>query len=277
MIRVLFVVAVLALVALPPVAQAQSRAETLADIRQELTMLNGQIRSLKKELNTTGFGGNVASGGGTVLERVDAMEAELRRLTAQVEELTFRVERIVADGTNRIGDLEFRLVELEGGDPSKLGTTSTLGGGEALSANVAVAPTGGNSGAGELAVSEEADYRAAMEAFDTGDFEVAADGFARFIETYPGGPLTARAHFFRGEALGRLGGWNKAARAYLNAFSGDPGGPMAAQALLKLGQSLDRIGQRDEACLTLNEVPSRFPGTGEAVDAQAEMVRLSCS
>ena len=56
------------------------------------------------------------------------MESELQRLTSKTEELENRVNRIVADGTRRIGDLEFRLVELEGGDVGALGQTSTLGG-----------------------------------------------------------------------------------------------------------------------------------------------------
>ena len=37
--------------------------------------------------------------------RVDAIESELRQLTGAVEELQFRVETIVEDGTRRIGDL----------------------------------------------------------------------------------------------------------------------------------------------------------------------------
>lgn len=276
--RIAILLAAVFLALAPGGAQAQSRQQSLADIRQELVVLNAQIQSLKRELNTTGFGGTTGAGTeGTVLERVDSLEAELRRLTAQVEELMFRVERIVADGTNRIGDLEFRLVELEGGDVSQLGETSTLGGGDPGSTTVAIAPVTTDPGTEEMAVGEEADFQAAKEAFEAGDFEVAAEGFASFIETYPGGPLTAQAHFYRGESLSSMGVWNKAARAYLNAFSGEPGGPVAARSLLRLGVALDRIGQREEACLTLNEVPVRFPGSGEAVDAQAEMARLACS
>lgn len=258
---------------------AQDRAATLADIRQQLTIVNAEIQALKRELNTTGFAGNRAQVSGDIIDRVQAMEEELKRLTARVEELTFRVDRVVADGTRRIADLEFRLVELEGGDVSQLKYGSTLGGGE-LPDGPAVVPgagTGDEAGGPDLAVAEADDFNAAKSAFDAGDYEVAAEGFAQFVETYPAGALTAQAHFWRGEALARLGRWTKAARAYLNAFSGEPEGPVAAQALLKLGIALDRIGQRDEACLTLGEVPVRFPGTPEAADAEAEMARLTCS
>ena len=112
----------------PVTAQAQD-AQTLADVRQELTVLNVEVQKLRRELSTTG-GASVAVTGGSVLERVNAMESELQRLTSKTEELENRINRVVTDGTNRIGDLEFRLVELEGGDVGSLGQTSTLGGGE---------------------------------------------------------------------------------------------------------------------------------------------------
>ena len=103
----------------PVVAQAQD-AQTLADVRQELTVLNVEVQKLRRELSTTGgAGAPVASG--SVLDRVNAMESELQRLTSKTEELENKVNRVVTDGTNRIGDLEFRLVELEGGDVGSTG------------------------------------------------------------------------------------------------------------------------------------------------------------
>lgn len=106
---------------------AQERAQTLADIRQDLNILYVEIQRLKGELSTT-QGPSVSVAAGSVLERVQNIETELQRLTALSEELQFRVERVVQDGTNRVGDLEFRLVELEGGDISTLGETTSLGG-----------------------------------------------------------------------------------------------------------------------------------------------------
>jgi hypothetical protein len=48
-----------------------------------------------------------------MLQRMDALEAEIRRLASLTEELQIRVDSVVRDGTNRVGDLEFRLCELE--------------------------------------------------------------------------------------------------------------------------------------------------------------------
>ena len=80
---------------------------TLADIRQELSVLFVEVQKLKRELSTTG--GVSTNIGGDTLQRVDLIEAELQRLTAKTENLEFRIGRVVSDGTNRIGDLEFRL------------------------------------------------------------------------------------------------------------------------------------------------------------------------
>ena len=109
-----FVFALCCFAAVP--VMAQDREQTLADIRQDLTVLFVEVQNLRRELSTTS-GPSVNLSGTNIPGRVDQLEAELARLTAQTEELQNRVDRIVTDGTNRIGDLEFRLVELEGGDP----------------------------------------------------------------------------------------------------------------------------------------------------------------
>ena len=67
-----------------------------------------------------------------------------------------------------------------------------------------------------------------------------------------------------------------AARAYLDAFSGDANGPRAPMALFKLGASLGKIGQAQDACLTLAEVNVRFPGNPAVGLAQSEMQLLGC-
>ena len=256
-------------------AGAQERAETLADIRQELSFLYVEIQRLNRELSTTGRP-QTALGGETVLQRLDALEGEFRRINSKIERLEFRIERIVRDGTNRIGDLEFRLVELEGGDVSQLGETTTLGGAvETAPAAIPAAPPP-EDGTGELAVSEQLDFDAARAAFEAGDFARAADLFAAFVDSYPGGPLTAEASYWRGESLAALDSWSDAARSFLQSFSAAPDGALAPKSLLRLGVSLDRIGQREEACLTLNEVPARYPDSAAAAAAGQEMTSLGC-
>ena len=277
--RLLLPLALVAALALPAAAPAQDRAATLADIRAELSVLAGDIQALRAELLTGGTAALQGAGGGTALARLAGMEAALARLTGQTEALGNRIDRIVADGTNRIGDLEFRLCELEEGcDIANLPITARLGGdpGTTASAGPGALPPADPGSAPELAMSEQADYDAAVAAYEAGAYQEAADRFARFTETYTGGPLTADAEFLQGEALAALGQTAAAARSYLDAFSGAPGGPRAPDSLLRLGQSLGELGQMQEACVTLMEVGIRFPGSATAAEAEGSMRALGC-
>lgn len=105
--------AALALLLMSGSAIAQDRAQSLADIKAELAALNAEFTGLKQELITTGAIQNGAAGG-NALQRLDSIEAALTRLTAQTEQVELKVNRVVTDGTNRLGDLEFRVTELEG-------------------------------------------------------------------------------------------------------------------------------------------------------------------
>lgn len=271
-----YLVAILALVFWLPSLPAQAQDDqTLADIRQELSVLYVEIQKLKRELSTTGAP-QTATGGDSVLDRVNAIEAELTRLTQQTEQLDFRLQEVVRDGTNRIGDLEFRLVELEGGDVSQLGETTTLGGGVAPQPAPAPAPQQ----AGDqlsLAVGEKDDYDTAVRALEAGDFAAAADRLANFDAAYPGSPLAAQAHLTRGHALTGMEDTREAARAYLAAFSANPTGPVAPEALLQLGVSLDKLGQTQQACVTLGEIETRFPASAAVSAAGQKMSAMGCS
>ncbi len=254
---------------------AQSRAETLADIRQEMTVLYVEVQKLKRELSTTGGAGGLQTSG-SVLDRVASIESALQHLTAKAEGLELRIDRIVADGTNRLGDLEFRLVELEGGDVSTLGETSTLGGGALPQAGAGMIRDPVQSDAPEMAVGEKADFDAAVAALEAGEHAEAAALFATFRENYPGGPLSDQAGLKRGEALEGVSDLSGAARVYLDTFSAAPKGALAPEALFRLGRALGRLGQTEEACLTLAEVELRFPGTPAVADAKGAMQNLGC-
>lgn len=269
------VLAVAIVLAVMPLRGWAQDDQTLADIRQELSVLYVEVQRLKRELSTTGAPGGVAAGN-SVLERVDAIERELTRLTDRTEQLDLRINRVVQDGTNRIGDLEFRLVELEGGDVSQLGETTTLGG---PAENTGGAALGGQTSQPEtqLAIGEQADFDAAQKALAGGEYRAAADQFSAFTSTYPGSPLASQADLERGRALDGLGDTREAARAYLASFSADANGPVAPDALSALGAALGRLGQIQQACVTLGEVEVRFPQSPAVDGARKEMAALGCT
>ncbi|MGX0977094.1 tol-pal system protein YbgF [Roseovarius sp. MBR-51] len=263
-------------------AVAQSD-QTLADIRQELSVLYVTLQHLKRELSTTGGAGQLG-GGGSLVDRVNAIESEVQRLTSKTEELEFRIDRVVSDGTNRVGDLEFRLCELEPGcDIATLEPGSTLGGVDPVTAGGGTAalpspstPTATDN-APQLAIGEKDDFERAEAALQAGNHGEAAAGFATFLSTYPGSPLSGRAGLLRGEALEASGQQSEAARAYLDSFSAAPDGAEAPESLFRLGRALGRLGQTQEACVTLAQVAARYPTAAAVASAQTEMSRLGCS
>jgi len=276
--------------ALAPAAAGAQQAETLADIRQELAVLFVELQKLKRELSTTGSAAQPA-GGGPLLDRVNAIEAQVQTLTAKTEELEFRIDRVVRDGTNRVGDLEFRLCELEpdcdiaGLEPGDTlgGVAPQTGGGAAVPAPGTDADTNTNTGTGtgtdatpQLAVSEREDFDRARAAMEAGDNAEAAERFATFLADYPGSPLSGQAGLMRGRALEADGQQSAAARAFLDTFSAAPEGAEAPQALFLLGRALGRLGQADEACVTLGQVAPRYPEAEAVAEAEAEMARLGC-
>jgi len=269
----------LVLCLLPVLGHAQDKAETLADIRNELGQLAAEFNALKAELVSSGAASSGAAGG-DALQRMDTIEAELARLTARTEEVELKLNRVVSDGTNRIGDIEYRLCEAtEGCDPTTLGATPTLGGdtgGAVAPVADAGAGTAPATGGTELAVAEQEDFDRAKEVLGQGDFPGAAALFATYAQSYPGGPLVPEAHYLRGEALSKTGDTGNAARAYLDAFSAAPEGPLAGDALLKLGEGLGALGQVPEACVTLGEVGTRFPGSMAATQATVAMQGFGC-
>jgi len=271
---------------LAPASAPAQEAETLADIRQELTVLFVELQKLKRELSTTS--GVAQPSGGPLLDRVNAIESQVQDLTAKTEELEFRIDRVVRDGTNRIGDLEFRLCELEPEcDIADLETGTTLGGvmpetGTEPSPPEPDTDTGTETGTGtdldspQLAVSEREDFAQAADAHDAGEHARAAELFAAFLEAYPGSPLGDRARLLRAKALEADGQQSAAARAFLDAFSAAPDGPEAAEALTRLGRALGRLDQIDEACVMLAQVGARYPDSPQVAEADAAMARLGC-
>ncbi len=273
--RVYFIILAMIAGFIPAILQAQSRAETLADIRQEMSVLYVEIQKLKRELSTTGASGGLQVDGST-LDRVGAIEQELKRLTANTEELEFRIDRVVSDGTNRLGDLEFRLCELtKDCDISKIPQNTTLGGGDVPVSGGTGLPTPDDN-LPQMAEAEEADFKAAEAALEAGNYDSAADQFAQFRSNYPGSPLSDRAGLKRGRALEEAGNLRDAGRAYLNVFSENNTGPLAAEALSRLGIVLGKLGKVEDACVTLGEVGVRFPLSDAVLEANSAMRNLGC-
>ena len=98
----------------------------------------------------------------------------------------------------------------------------------------------------------------ALKLFDSGQTKLAEKRFTEFIEGFPTSAKLSSALFWRAEARVKIENWIGAANDYLESFTVNPDGVSAAKTLFGLGVSLGAIGEKDQACLTLDEVGSRF-------------------
>ncbi len=243
------------------------------DLRYRLDILDAELADIRARLG--GAVGSVAtpSGGGDTTQ----LEAEIRRLTAQVEQIQNRVDRIAQDLTNRLGDIEFRLTELEGGDTSNLGT-SPIGGQSTGSSAATGTGTFGGQQVAAVALAEQGDLDRAIGDVNQGRFDQAEDRLRRFINDYPNSPLSGDAWYWLGESQFVRGIHVEAARSYLNGYQSDRAGQRAPHNLYKLGISLGRLGQLAQACSTLREVGVQYPNAPDGLvgKADAEADNLTC-
>lgn len=130
-----------------------------------------------------------------------------------------------------------------------------------------------------LGSSESDAYKIAYDHVLSGDYRDAERDFTSYISSYPKSPRAADANFWLGEAQYSQGKYNEAAKTFLNAHQTyGKTSPKAPEMLLKLGMSLAALDNTDTACVTLREVPKRYPTAARAVLSKvaSEQKRLGC-
>lgn len=254
-------------------APGAAQSDSLAQLRSEISALSALVADLAANMSS-GSGGAAQTQGfdGSMIDQVDRIREELTNLTARAETLEFRIRSVVDDASNRIGDMEFRLTELEGGDTSALPPTPPLGGG-------GVTTSGGVSDpaqAPQLAAGEQSAFDGARRLLNEGDTDAGKSALSVFLETYPGSPLAAQASTLLAQAQRDSGAESDAARTWLNLYLANPEGSDAPHALLELGNSLAQLGQQAEACVMFEELFTRFPDAPQAPDARDAHSRQEC-
>ena len=216
-------------------SELNNLSEQISEIRLELAENKASIVKEAIEASENIVASGIKKSAGSVLYRLDAIEEEMRNLTGIIEELQFYTKNIALDATNRIGDLEFRITELEGGDVSLLGNSRVIGGSIKTS----------NTNA-ELAITEKSNYDTALKLLNENDYELALLEFDKLINAFPNSPLTVAAHYSKGNAFIGLAMWDQGINSYLKSFSFEPNGKYAQKALKSsYDASLQLLKQND--------------------------------
>lgn len=259
-------------------AAAQPAPERLADLRASLGQISAALQALRSELVASGAEGFQAAGGDSAIERMDAMEAEIARLTGRIEALENRIAQVVRDGTNRIEDIEFRLCEMDPNcDLGALGTAHMAAeGGASAGLDLSPSPLPQPDAALVATAAERAAWEEAQAALAAGEHARAAELFGALAQSQAGTALAAEALYFRGVALDAGGDAAAAAQSWLQGFSAAPTGSRAPDALLGIARVLAEEGKTADACLFLDDLAARFAGSAAAAEAEGRIAALGC-
>ena len=133
---------------------------------------------------------------GSLILRVQQLEADVRMLTGLLEEATQALRALEAQSLERYVDLDRRL---SAGARLQEENVAAVGSGSSVPASGESTGNTQSELAGEAEEGEEAAYRAAYELVREREFDTAVSAFMEFLSDYPFGRYAPNAHYWLGE------------------------------------------------------------------------------
>lgn len=316
----LFVVTVLAAVpaALAQDSQMQGLIDRIDRLQREMITLQRQV--YRGETPPPPAEGPIESDvpATTALARIELrmsqFENELRSLTGQIEEASFRYNQVSERFDRLVADLELRLQRLEqatpglaaapplgssgstaslaplsGAPPASPGTPGVLGTvdpaqvlelrAQQATGNV---PPASDAGAQQTAAvsggTPKEQYDHAFGLLSQANYNDAEVALRAFIDQNPNDPLAGNAKYWLGETYYVRGDFQQAAVTFAEAYQEFPDNSKAPDNLLKLGLALGALGNKADACGTLSELQKRYKNAAVTLiqRAKQEQQRLGC-
>ena len=209
-------------------------------------------------------------------QRIDALQAEVRRLRGQVEVLENANEALRKQQRDLYGDLSRRLDGSEGGAArSQAGSAGgAIGGGSTAAGGAAASTTNGAALPARGADAPEARYGRAFDALKAANYPAAISGMRDFLAAHPDHELAGNAQYWLGEAYYVTRDYENAAAAFSGVGERWPQSSKAPDAMLKLGYAQFELKRLAAAKQTLSQVGARYPGTEAARLAQERLRRI---
>ena len=187
--------------------------------------------------------------------RIDALEAQLARLTGQAEEDANRVRQLEEEVRRYRGEAEERFGRLERPAPAPAGPER-----ESAASDVIAPAEGppsredGPAGAALTGDPGEDDYLAGFRLWDQGRFADAAGVLEAMAKKHPKHRRASYARNLAGRAYLDDDKPAAAAKVLLANYQNNPKGERAADSLYFLGQALVRLERPAEACKVYDEL-----------------------
>ncbi|MCW8824879.1 MAG: tol-pal system protein YbgF [Gammaproteobacteria bacterium] len=224
-----------------------------------------------------------------LLDRIDALQAELQEMRALSEEQTHMIESLKQRQRDLYLDLDRRLSqkEREGGvaltvsgtEPGMAGSSTALVSGSQPLVQQQQATDGGtaNSGDGEsAALAEEREaYQKAFNLLRQLQYEPASAAFKSFIKKYPKGRYAHIAQYWLGEASYARRDFKQAIVDYQLLIDHYPQSPKVAEAMLKMGYSRWELKAVIGAKTILDQLMTQYPDSPEAKQGKPLLDKLN--
>lgn len=284
-------------------SELRQRVDQLEEQFVDLQIVVGTLESLAKpgggaappSSASAGPQGPVGyAGAGQDSAHLEALETQVRALTAQLEQMSEQIRALEASLAAAPGPAPRAAVDSRSAKsefdsvrepaPGGFGSTTVVPGGgtdaigellgaDSRSDGVQMTELGG-AGGGNPKQLYERSYGLLLQQ----NYAAAEAGFEDFLKRYPNDELAANAQYWLGETFFVRGQYKAAAGAFLKgsrSYSKSAKGP---DSMLKLAMSLDRLGQRDAACQAYSELGARYPNPPVHIRdrVQSERQRVGC-
>jgi TolA-binding protein len=271
----------LASAAIPAAVQAQPR-ET---IERRVDRLEGQLRAVQRRVFPNGNvepevapAGPVqpsgAAGGDAITsltQRVDALEAQLRTLTGQVEETGHRTQELQDQVQALRTELTARLDRVDRPQPEAPQPTEPPPQPDEPAAPPARPPRQAEAPA--VPASAEEAYNAGYRLWDQHRYAEAQTALEAAAARFPTGRWNSWTRNLLGRAYLDDNKPATAARILLANYQDNPQGDRAADSLFYLGQALTQLNRRTEACRVYDELARVYPNVRDQIRSQVPQAR----
>ncbi len=116
-------------------------------------------------------------------------------------------------------------------------------------------------------------FQTAMDLLARSQYDEARAAFRNFVDTNPKDPQAAEALYWLGDVAYVQKDYAGAEQAFVEELKKYPRSSRSPESMLKLGQSLLAMNKKQEGCVTLASLPSRYPSATRTIISQAEAIR----
>ena len=259
-----------------PLDQRVSRIEQELRAVQRRVFPGGNAQFVQPEIGAQPGAGPVGNFSGDALAnlsaRVDAIEAQLRTLTGQVEESNHRSTALEEQITRLRADLSGRIERLEAPvrpavEPPPAGPPVRPRGDDAAPAAAPArpAPSGPDDAEGA--------YNAGFRLWDQHHYAEAQTALEAAAARFPNSRWTSWIRNLQGRAYLDDNKPATAARILLANYQDNPRGDRAADSLFYLGQALVRLNRRPEACRVYDELAQVYANMRDEIRRRLPQAR----